>query len=118
MTDARSTSEERPGEEKPGKGRRNIRILGALWPYLRPYRPVLALAFLALSAKALLVARPCSQVETRSWLALSYEFVLALLCVPYFEHIVRDTVWSHTFFSKLPDGGTRRITGEPVHSRG
>jgi hypothetical protein len=64
------------------------------------------------------VARPCNQVEARSWLALSYAFVLAVLCVPSFEHIVRDTVRSHAFFSKLPDGGTRRITGEPVHPRG
>ena len=57
MTDARSTQErrgeERPGEEKPGRSRRNIRILGALWPFLRPYQPILALAFLALSAAAL-----------------------------------------------------------------
>ncbi len=38
--------------EKPADGRRNVRVLRRLWPYLRPYKLVLLAAFVALTLAA------------------------------------------------------------------
>ena len=32
------------------------------------------------------------------------------------KHVVRSAVWAHFVFSELPDGGTRTLAGELVHS--
>jgi ATP-binding cassette subfamily B protein len=47
MTDAQSVT-----EGGTGSGRRDLKILSALWPFLRPYRLMLVLAFIALSFAA------------------------------------------------------------------